>query len=282
MGCGMHILKLSFIAFIFHGFNCLAAISEPIKPELNVSEMESLIKKSAYASFLGDVCSITNEISENIKKISTINGVPQKKGQEILGEFKDYKAFYTKDSNTIEVLYKCYVDGGKNKILVINANDEVNDYFYDKNKIFESYNSEYAQWQHYLQQEEDAHKRELEAQENARNEKIKDAVTNMANQLGGYIISREYQGGDNITVRLVSYNSVGDTFHLNVDMYWSGSLSGETGYEAEGEITAINDDSDKWVYGKNVTWTPTYHSSKLKEWIQERSLLNGLGNLLTK
>ena len=278
----MRVSNFFCIAFVFHWLPCLAAISEPTKPALDISEMVPLIKKSAYASFLGDACSITNEISENIKKISRINGVSQKTGQELIDEFKEFKDFYTKDSNAVEILYKCHVDGGKSKILVINTNDEVNDYFNSKNEIFESYNIKYAQWQRYLQQEEEAHKRELEAQENARNEKIMTAVTNMANQLGEYIISKEYQGGDNITVKLVSYRSVGDTFHLNVEMSWSGTLSGETGYAAEGEITAINDESDKWVYGENFSWTPTYHSSKLKEWIQERSLLNELGNLLTK
>lgn len=72
------------------------------------------------------------------------------------------------------------------------------------------------------------------------------------------------------------------TYRLKVEIQWNGRISGESGYGADGTIIAVMDSSDTWQYGKNVTWNPSWKSSKLDEWISQKGVINFFGAVLSR
>lgn len=254
-------------------------------PDMKLSELDALIKRSAYTSFIGDACSISNTVSDQVKKIVSLVFLDQATQQEKLQYFRLHKSNFANDANSLSIFKKCNIDGGKTKVLVSQVGAELDDFYQVRFSVLEYYKNQYMRWEYEVQQEQ-AEKERVErervaAQKAAKEESIKSSARTLANQLGKLVVANQYQGGSSVGISLISYEYYESTktMRLNVEMRWNGSISGESGYAADGEIVAVYDNAREWVIGKNFSWSPKYQSSKLDEWIQQRQFMRAFNSL---
>ncbi len=79
-------------------------------------------------------------------------------------------------------------------------------------------------------------------------------------EINGKKIADSFQGEKNIRTNMsvCKYNSYSDKFKLAIEVYWTGSLSGDT-YNVDGELTFDNN-------GDNAIFSTSYKNQKVKDW----------------
>jgi anti-sigma regulatory factor (Ser/Thr protein kinase) len=262
-----------------------AAGPEPRKPQFNGQEISGLLQRAAYAAFMGDACSINHSIPEQIRKLVKVVAEDPNVQQRLVSEFNSQKTTYQNDASTVGVLKRCYVDSGKTRALVSDRGRDIEDKYQAAVSKTSAYLAEYSSWTVEVARERAevirlvAIKKAEDDEKN--NASIRTNAQNIAELLGRTIVNKAYQGGQNIGTQLVSYDySPNDsTYRLKVEIRWNGAYSGQSGYGASGMITAKDDSSTKWEYGRNYSWNQTWQSPLLEEWIEKRPLFNILREL---
>ncbi len=274
-----YIVRFAVAALFFLGSSSFGAGPEPQRPRFDNQSVEPLVKRAAYAAFLGDACSISNSIPEQFRKFVKVFFSTPNDQQLAVTEFSSKKSTFASDASSIGILKRCHLDGGKTRSLVNDVGRELEDRYQTTSGQISAYELNHARWESEVQREREQYERELKERQIAEaaqaQEKIKSQAESLSETLGKAVVQNAYQGGQTIGTRLVSYDwSQSDsTYRLKVEIKWNGIISGDAGYGADGVITVKLDSSERWVYGKNYQWNPSWQSSKLNEWISYRGIL---------
>ena len=281
----MRDLKKKALLIVLFPSVSFAISSEPNRPVFNEAELDALIKRSAYTAFIGDACSISHAIPDQMRKVVRTTFADQGAQEQKISLFSSFKSHFSQDANSLSIFKKCNIDGGKTRSLVNDVGRQLEDVYQATSGTLTKYQNLHSQWEFEVQQEraerELLERNRIAAERAAHDEKIKDRAVTLSDELGKFIVSSQYQGGSSIGVNLISYEyfESSKTMRLKVEMRWNGKLTGDSGYAADGEIKAIFDDASNWVIGKNVSWNPTYQSSMLNDWISQRQYLRALDAL---
>lgn len=265
--CGMVIISSS----------AFGQSARPVPPSVSQEQFDALIKRAAYASFLGETCSIDNSISQDVRDLAK-TVFPDYEGQQnLVTVLTVKKREFNEGSNVLSKAKRCTFARGETKTFISDVSASVQDF---KAHLVD----EQRRYQAKLQEWEAAEAIRIAAEESERQDKIRSKASALAEQLGKFVVKNVYDGGQSIGVKLVGYDfsQTEATYRLKVEIQWNGRISGESGYGADGTIIAVMDSSDTWQYGKNVTWNPSWKSSKLDEWISQKGVINFFGAVLSR
>jgi hypothetical protein len=243
-----------------------AAGFEPERSRIDNKQFTKLSSRAAYSAFIGDACSITHSIPEQIRKIINFVYPTAEEQQQQIAAFTKKKSDFANNAQTIGIWKRCYLDAGKTRVLVSDVGRELDDFYKVANSWLNEFETQHAQWQNQVTQER-------VEEEAAKREKTRLQALKTAEQLGKLVVNNAYGGGRNIGVNLTEHEYFENdaTYKLKVELTWNSIECGESGTASvTGIITAVFDDNKSWQYGKNYGWNPLSQSGILDEWLTNR------------
>ncbi|UHJ63498.1 hypothetical protein LVC68_08550 [Melaminivora jejuensis] len=243
------------------------AFSQPAMPRLDKAEYQSLAEKSGTQFAVADECGMSNEIQKKMKSLDEF--LSANYGYSGLdGYFNSARGSRHANFNILDKVKQCYISSGKVKSGILRVEREIDGY-YKKIKInYDGYEKELMAWR------ENERKKKEE-----RRVRIQSEARELADFYGKWVVRSYYDGGKKIQVNLIEHDlqdSSQNEIRLKVNMTWSGSISDESGYGADGIISVTTVDG-KWS-GKD--WSPSWESSKLKDYKEMKQIGNVFRSLL--
>lgn len=249
-------------------FSPLFAFAQPTIPKLDKTEYQFLAKKSGIQFAVADECGISNEIQKKIKFLDEFLSANYGYS-DLYGDFNSARSSGHAAFNVFDKAKQCYISAGKTKSAILKIDWEIGEYYKKIKNNYDAYQMELMAWR--------------ESEKKKRAEKlvqIHAEARKLAESFGRWVIGNYYDGGQKITINLVEHDLEDfsqNTVRFKVGMVWSGGISGETGYGADGIISVGTSADGKWIV---KDWSPSWESSKLKDYKDMRQIGNVVRSLL--
>lgn len=283
----LKLMTLSLVILFSSTTSVAFSATKPQAPDINMEDSKILLNEWVQTALLGDICDIANQIPQSTESYLQLIASQDKEMMQALSDFSQQRRqHYAAQLGKIASIKHCYLNSSETRLLVKDSDRKAEQTLKQLASSIDNYNNQLATWreeqrlERERQQQEQA-RRERQAEQEQR-ERIRSKALSLSQQLSEMVVSENYQGGSNIGVNLIDYEYLesSKTMRMKVEIKWNGKISGASGYAADGYITAIYDSLPKWKYGTNVKWSPTWQSSKLNDWIEERQGWGMAGALL--
>lgn len=273
----LKLMTLSLVILFSSATSVAFAATKPQAPDIDMEASKTLLNEWVQTALLGDICDIANQIPQSTDSYLQLIASQDKEMMQALSDFaQQRRQHYAAQLGKIASIKHCYLNSSETRLLVKDSDRKAAQSLKLLSNSINNYNNQLIAWKEEQRQEQERHQQEQArrewAAEQLQKERIRSKALSLSQQLSEMVVSESYQGGSNVGVSLLDYEYIesSNTMRMKVEIKWNGKISGTSGYAADGFITAIYDDLPQWRYGTNVKWSPTWQSSKLNDWIEER------------
>lgn len=260
-------------------FSCSVVLAKELMTSEKKRDLLSVVDSIANAAAIGEVCEISNDISNQMRALQELVLRYEKvesasAGFNIEIEYIKKKSTHLKSIGAIKKAKICYVDKLDSKTAVLDGNALAAALV--KKVLQEVEDSEISKAKYEAQLEQERQERiarseqQRQREEEARKSAQRGAIDRYAQQVGRYIIDSVYSGGSNVSIICKSYEVGSSSLKMNLEMRWDGAVSGKSGYAAEGQVLITDLEAKTLHLNKGLFWNETWKSSLLAEFMKGR------------